>query len=330
MGRHYGLEALRGIAALAVLWGHLCERFDHAGLFSLLSGKTYLAVDLFFIISGFVLARTYERAMPATTDFAVLRFRRLWAPVAAGSALMVGLFLWGGMSWQDGALLLVAGLALMPGPAMAFAANPPAWSIFFELVANVLHAALLVKLRKLGLASVFVGAVVVLGQGSQIAGLDLGLHELFWWGFARVIASYTLGVLLYRLNGERTWLAARWAWPLVIAYPLALALFPNGPAPLAEMLFAFIAHPLLVLGVLAMPNRRAAVWLGTFSFPLYALHAPLMIAGQQLFGTWPLVLLISVAGSAVLGLLVDPRWRRLMLGTIRPAPVPANLATIPA
>ncbi len=85
--RRYGtLDGLRGVAALAVVFGHLFWPFN------LFLAHTYLAVDLFFLMSGFVLAATYERRLAAgwgAGKFAVVRLRRLWPLYALG--LVVGL-----------------------------------------------------------------------------------------------------------------------------------------------------------------------------------------------------------------------------------------------
>ncbi|RWH17217.1 acyltransferase family protein, partial [Mesorhizobium sp.] len=79
--RLYGLDALRGVAALAVALHH----FAHAYHLPPLPINPFLAVDLFFILSGFVMARTYEGRLRnglTTVRFIGLRYRRLFMPLA--------------------------------------------------------------------------------------------------------------------------------------------------------------------------------------------------------------------------------------------------------
>lgn len=60
---HYEiLDALRGVAALMVVWYHICEGYSFAGQTPIIQGLNhgYLAVDFFFILSGFVLSYAYD------------------------------------------------------------------------------------------------------------------------------------------------------------------------------------------------------------------------------------------------------------------------------
>lgn len=318
MGRIYGLEALRGVAALTVAWYHLCDNLAYRGPLAMVEGKAYLAVDLFFVISGFVLARTYERAMPTPLRFAALRYRRLWLPIATGAVVTFGLWLGMGLPVRDGLLVLAAGLLLVPGPQWAFVYNFPAWSIYFELIANLLHAALLARAGKAVLAAIVAVSFVVLWLGPAAHSMDVGSGPSIIWGLPRVCLSYTMGVLLYRLNGDRTWLPGALVWPVVLAYPLALAAFPFR-APQDELLFTLVANPLVVLAVLALSRQSLALWLGAFSFPLYALHGPLLLVAQALHLPWLAGLGAVLAAVAAIALVVDPRWRRLVLAGRRPA-----------
>src|SRR5690348_12833235 len=81
-----GLDALRGVAALVVAFHHLSVISVSRGLGEL----PFLAVDLFFVISGFVMARTYEERLQTTLStprFILLRYKRLWLPLAIGTML---------------------------------------------------------------------------------------------------------------------------------------------------------------------------------------------------------------------------------------------------
>src|SRR5687767_7533187 len=86
MGRLYGLDALRGVAALLVAIGHLLATY---GLPSLGCSGAF-CVSLFFMLSGFVMTRTYEQRMReglGTGRFMFLRYKRLFLPMAVGSSV---------------------------------------------------------------------------------------------------------------------------------------------------------------------------------------------------------------------------------------------------
>ncbi len=135
MHRLHGLDALRGVAALLVLWYHL-HLSQHVGFYPF---RGYLAVDFFFMLSGYVMARTYEGRMRGGLWFLRKRFWRLWPTVTVGSLIGVVAAIVAGAADAPG-FLLAATLNLLLVPILwagaAFPINTPIWSIFFELFAN--------------------------------------------------------------------------------------------------------------------------------------------------------------------------------------------------
>jgi peptidoglycan/LPS O-acetylase OafA/YrhL len=127
-----------------------------------------LMVDFFFMLSGFVMACTYEdqmRSQMGPLPFVALRFRRLWAPVAIGVGIGFILYLLFGTAIPAAAYLLALGLLMLPNlllPTEPFPLNPPQWSITYELVGNFLHAWLLWRLDVGRLALLLAACALVL------------------------------------------------------------------------------------------------------------------------------------------------------------------------
>ena len=320
-GRLHGLELVRGVAALLVAWFHADFIADFPSAASGLFHKAYLAVDLFFLLSGYVLARTYEGRMPRTLDFTRQRYLRLWAPVACGVALGAIYFAMDGMAPGELALNLAAGLAILPLVGLVIPFNPPAWTIFFEIVANMIHAAWLHRISVTKLLAVVAVSALVLLPLMEVRGLDVGTLL----GLPRVLLSYCLGVALWRWNRDRVWLPASAALPAVLFYVLALALWPAWLSGAGEIAFVLIVHPLLVLAVLAMGESGTARLLGGLSFPLYALHYPLLLLLVGAGLGWSGALVAAIGAAALLGMAVDPRFRALVL---RQFPARAKSAAI--
>lgn len=312
--RLHGLEALRGIAALLVAYNHAAYLAGYPDVLSRLFVRGHVGVDLFFLLSGFVLTRAYEGRMDGASDFLRLRFVRLWPPIAAGVLIAaVAAALWGAEPvWI--ALGLLSGILLLPLVGYSFILNGPAWSIFFELVANFVHALLLQRLSN-GALLVFAGlcSLILLWQISP-NGLNLGQGETFWLGFPRLFMSYTMGIVLYRINRDRCWLPHGAAWPVIMAWPLLIIacglLLPNW----GDLALAMFVNPLVLLAALSLGNSRFAALLGAFSFPLYALHYPVMEILGQLGASWLTVLAVAMIASIFGGLVVDPRWRSAVYG----------------
>ncbi len=139
------LDALRGAAAVIVVAYHAGTRRVPGG---------YLAVDLFFALSGFVLAHNYGGALNGWRDagaFMVRRLIRLYPlyglALAVGFGVHMVATLPAGTFWPSRALGTLAANAVFAPAAPAFLVtwhlypfNPPAWSLFFELAVNALFA----------------------------------------------------------------------------------------------------------------------------------------------------------------------------------------------
>lgn len=284
-----GLDALRAVAAFMVVVMHAGAIWPNAPH---LASASYLAVDFFFLLSGFVMGRTYERRMIAgglaPMAFLKARYRRLWPTMAIGAVLCVP-FLWrDGGGWTAFLLAAAPNILLLPTYATAalFPLNTPAWSIFFELLANMVHAAALYRLRQRELALVVLACFIPLAVAAFSFGtLDLGARPTnMGWGFARVGFSYGLGLLLWRVHGDQPLLRI----PPVLALLAMPVLFMAADSPaiggaLFDLAFIALVCPLLLwggMGLRALGPRLTAVALvaGALSFPLYAIHFPVLLA----------------------------------------------------
>jgi peptidoglycan/LPS O-acetylase OafA/YrhL len=142
------LDALRAIAAVFVLLFHYDTAFGGLTLFQ----HSQLAVDFFFLLSGFVLSAGVERGcydLVSGAGFIIERIGRLWPMMAAGSIIGLAATVFDGASFASGSTLLLA-LLFIPGrtPREAiFPLNGAQWSLLFELIANAAHALILWRLR---------------------------------------------------------------------------------------------------------------------------------------------------------------------------------------
>src|ERR1700712_1398255 len=168
------LDGLRGVAALAVVTFHFMEMAysDYSQNFI---GHGFLAVDFFFCLSGFVIAYAYDDriAKMGVVEFFKSRIIRLHPLVILGSVLGLLSFLFdpfGGQSELYSAgkvlLLFITSVFLIPFPAMQdrafnlFGLNAPAWSLFWEYVANIVYAFILSRLNRRYLALLLIPATL--------------------------------------------------------------------------------------------------------------------------------------------------------------------------
>jgi peptidoglycan/LPS O-acetylase OafA/YrhL len=281
------LDGLRGVAALAVVAKH----FQNLSRIDLHAQQASVAVDLFFVLSGFVIARAYEARLAEGLSWRAymgLRLGRLYPAIAGALVISVALWLWaGGPHWPQ-LLLQFALLPVFIGPIIyagdLFPLDGPQWSLFWELVVNGLHAAIFRWLTParimviMGLA--LVGLIVACHRWGW---LDVGwTRRTAWCAFPRAVWGFFAGVLIFRLR-EKGWrLPAVPYWAIVLA--LALCMIRWIPTPrlywAGDMLLVVVILPAIVAFAVnaEVPERwvKPATWLGAISYPLYTLHVPLL------------------------------------------------------
>ncbi|MEO9228114.1 MAG: acyltransferase [Devosia sp.] len=306
--RFVALNALRGVAALAVV-----QRHGFAFLGGVPLPASYLAVDFFFLLSGFVLAHAYDCRLDnsmSTWEFMRARLLRLYPVYLL-------------------ALLLAVVLAIATGsyPMAAFAAAllflpdfwvshflwfiQPSWSLTWELIANLPFALFRRRLGPVLFILTAATALILLTLFAFARGsLDAGYYgPTAVGGLVRVFFSFPLGVILYRNRATIGAWSPRWAtWPTIALLLLLLSL-PTSPGLIAlrDLAIVVVAFPTLLLFASRAAPRpataRIADALGDLSYPIYVLHAPLigMVGSLCLAAGLSLERAPLPAGLAVLG-----------------------------
>jgi peptidoglycan/LPS O-acetylase OafA/YrhL len=286
------LDALRGIAAIGVLVFHMGAAFA-----PIAAPGGYLAVDLFFMMSGVVLAHAYEGRFAAgmgILGFMRARLIRLYPLYLVGALLgivvtLASLHGRNTQNWDPASLAQAAALALLFLPNFAsrpvdelFPLNIPCWSLFFELLVNFLYVVFWPLLRspRLVVVALFSGAVV--GWASAHGGnLDQGsIGSSFGIGLARTVFGFSVGVLIARRTPVPRGQSNLGVVLIVTLVGIAIAgRPPQQLRALWDALCVLVAFPWIVyLGTLIDPGprlRAIATFLGVTSYALYLLHSPL-------------------------------------------------------
>ena len=292
------LDGLRGVAAFMIVFYHLDIVYHIGGPF----GRAYLYVDLFFLLSGFVLAVSTEKKLATgigAVQFTWTRYKRLLPLIAVGAGVAVVRAVVIGMA-DPLTLLWMLALDLLMIPSLAGAGpfyrfNGPQWTLFYELLANFLHAAVLRRVSTnwmLALAAVMGAWLIYTVQlhGNDTMGVSAPTWSTWWMALPRVGWSYVLGVYLGRkyIEGFRT-PALPW-WLIAVLPVLAVMLVPSLPlrAATGDLIFVILFLPAL-MWVTAMSSpparlRPALEWLGNFSLPLYCVHLTVLVWISELLG----------------------------------------------
>ena len=286
------LDAMRGVAAVAVMLYHFSSFLSQS---TVLPGA-YRAVDLFFVLSGFVLCHAYGARLESGSlgfgRYVLLRLVRLYPLYIAGTLL--GLAYLSGRDVlradADGRFLaaLALGLAFVPNfwgsgrVSGLFPFDPAAWSLFFELVISVVYGAIAPYLRlpRLGIL-LTVSLVALLVAAWSFTSLDLGMtRRTLAGGTARVVFSFFAGVALYHLYRRRRWAWRVPPWALMSVLTIIFAIqCPGVWNTVFDCVAVVLLFPaVILLGAGAVPDLpRLAGWLGRLSYPVYVLHTPLLL-----------------------------------------------------
>jgi peptidoglycan/LPS O-acetylase OafA/YrhL len=292
--RYVYLDGLRGLAAISVMLFH-----NGAALFFInrVAPRAYLAVDFFFLMSGFVLAAAYDGRLAAGQvsfrRFMGLRFARLYpmifagtmlgATVALGKMSMTGALHAGSVGWA-----CLMGLSLLPLPSsllngFIFPLDGPLWSLFYELVANTAYGGAARYLGSFALALIVsLGATATVIAASIHGAFNLGSNPGALAAVAatgRVCFSFFGGIILFRAFdrlGRFTISPSICTIVLVFIFAAPVLL---GHWYLDAVCVGFVFPVILLAGARATVTGGAAKicnFLGEISYPLYAIHYPIL------------------------------------------------------
>lgn len=294
------LDGLRGIAAFAVVLFHFME-WIYTDSSKNFIGHGFLAVDFFFCLSGFVIGYAYDDriAKMGLRKFFISRIIRLHPLVVAGSILGLLAFLFdpfGGHPelYSNGKIILTffCSLFMIPLPIIAdrgfnlFSFNAPAWSLFWEYIANIVYAFVLYRISRNYLLLLTIMAAIAICYVSYSSGNLLGgwSGPTFWDGCARISYSFLAGLLIYRSN----WIIKNKLGFTGLSILLSLAFivpFSNWNW-LSETIVVLFYFPLLIAlgaGATLSPQfKKVCVFSGNISYPLYMTH----YAALWMFGNY--------------------------------------------
>lgn len=291
--RFSSLDAIRGLAAIAVVLLHYAGR---SGLDWM--PRAWMAVDIFFIMSGFVLTHSYAHKIGegqlGFIRFCKIRLFRLMPLYLVG--LSLGYL---SMTYSCKLLGMTCGADVMPAVAYGmfvlpyftelfwpfgvgtiqtpFPLNGPAWSLFFELFVNLVFFYWIVGTKNrylwlaIGLALLSYTAAYYF-NGSVNGGWT---YSNFYVGFPRVVYHFFIGVFIYtqyRKHGFDSRIIA------FVSVAILIAAFAVDSS-LVSMFTLFILAPFVVFANAKITfdghAERMCTWLGDISYPLYIVHWPI-------------------------------------------------------
>lgn len=319
-----GLDGLRGVAAIGVM-------LFHAHISVLPFGHGYLAVDFFFMLSGFVIARSYEPRLAKgegthrtrAVRYMLARIGRLYPMLFLGGLVGLAVFMAGLGEFRptgrnDVILAIISQFLLIPFLSSDgfYAFDRVQWSIALELLVNAVHAAGLPWLSTRALWAIVIVSVIALGISADHCGT---LNTVCGPGpmlallvLARTFFGFFVGVLLYRTRDGWRPATPEISFPLLAITTLALLSMP------AQSMAAFPGRaiydffcvaallPLVLMLAVRSPAGDLALALGVMSFPLYAIHLPLIDALRN-GGTKEWLAIPALAGLVAIAWAIG-RW----------------------
>jgi exopolysaccharide production protein ExoZ len=326
-GELLSVQRLRGIAVLMVLIVHIEDVARHfAGwenVHTLYSQRLgYSAADLFFVISGFIMAYiTFTRPFNARS-WAISRFIRIYPMYILFSGIVMLMWLrdprmtmgTGEQSWTR-VLMSMAGLPQADLPLLFVG-----WTVEHEIVFYTvvfLTASLLGRDRLYAVMA----TLSALALGRWLLRLATGIDFWDWHLASPYMIQFTLGVFLFRHSEQLA--ALGWKLPLAFSavfLTLAMSFTESGTInhePMSRVVLFGLAYSGLLLAFLNGERERRArghvdthrdtlVWIGDASYSIYLTHPFVLGAFGKLFGLWTLSTagqwaLIAVASMVMMG-----------------------------
>ncbi|MBO9712578.1 acyltransferase [Sphingomonas sp.] len=290
-------DGMRGLAALLVALYHFQQ---HRGIATI---PGYLAVDLFFVLSGFVIAARYGPLLAdgmTLADFWRSRLVRLYPLYLAGLALGIvaqASIAWrgeaGALSPAGGVAALGFGLVLLPDPfhKTLFPLNGTAWSLFFELLVNLVFATTLHRLGSRWLVAIAATAALILAMTVHPPDcFNIGWDwKSFPGGLMRATGAFAAGMLVFRWASTARRPETTAAVLPLLAMAAPILLLPHRAD--WQLLVVVLLFPVLVAWAARVepPARLRGAFLraGDLSYAIYAINLPLLEAFRPLIRAVP-------------------------------------------
>lgn len=288
---YHSMDFMRGVAAISVVLTHVSHRLDIGWV----ANRAYLAVDFFFVLSGFVMCSAYmsnlQSGVMTHKKFYITRFIRIFPLIFLGTtiAAVIELARPGVIDRSahmvDTAFAFVLGAAALPVKLLtdleqtAFPLNLPVWSLFFEIIANLLFPIWLsAKYKKtvLFLCALIGGGAIIVGT-SIYGDANRGYYPTdLWFGFARVMYSFPIGIALYGIRHKSR--PVNFYIPSILLLMVAFIYYRGTGDYLIDIIAILFVMPAIVFISIKSPSnagdRQLSKWGGKLSFPIYALHYP--------------------------------------------------------
>ena len=341
--KHYEiLDGLRGVAAVMVVLFHILEVFSGGSHLKQIINHGYLAVDFFFVLSGFVIGYAYDDRWGKMTlgGFFKRRLIRLHPMIIMGMIIgAIGFYfsaspiVFPNISqvpvWEM-LLIMFIGFTLIPVPGSMdirgwgemHPLDGPAWSLFFEYVANILYGLFIRKFSNKALSVlVFLAGCALIhyavtsANGDVIGGWSIEPTQ-FRLGLTRLMYPFFAGLLLSRICKPGSIKHAFLWCSLLVIIVLSMPriggsehVWMNG---LYDSLSIIVVFPLIVyMGASGNVKGKFATkicnFFGDISYPIYITHYPLIyiytawvvdnkVSMQQV---WPIGLLVLFSAIAI-------------------------------
>ena len=318
------LDGIRGVLAIGVVLLHFGI---NSFLFRYMRWNGFefqLCVDVFFLLSGFVLASSYKNSSRHDSRlFVIKRFFRL-APVFYLTTAVALIASPPPPTWQ----LVVAELFMARPVIGQEPTNFPAWSISWEFYLPIfayLVAPWLVRLHPFR-RPLLVVAIVAL----SIVDIRVAQGERFY--FSRAFLGLVTGSCLFSVYRDRSFSRPALTYALFI---LLIVVFATATGyPLAAALVPIVAA-ILIWSAAGVPtsvfSSRPLQWLGAISYTVYMVHAPVLIAMKTIWGSNVAANAPAKVAGIVLSLVLavlltryvegpGMRWGKRLISTLRGRP----------